>query len=450
MDIQTFNRQIVKNNIMKKFTLLKKILVLTMFVGLLGNYAFAQFSLSGEVRPRMEYLHGYSTLTDKDADPAGFASQRTRINFNYSHDRIKMGVAMQDVFLWGAQPQLFSTSNSVSFHQAWGQYFLTPSLSLKLGRQELVYDDERIFGNSNWDQQGRSHDVALLRYDGMLRIDIGAAFNQDEKHLSGANYNLHNYKMMQFVWLNTDIVDNLNLSLLFLNNGYQYDYVVVEDGHHHDKSKDVFNQTLGGRLVFTPDNFNVHASGYYTMGKDEKDRELSAFYVGLGADYDLTDDWTIGMGWEHLSGTDQKDMIENPDGYKNKSFNPFYGTSHKFNGFMDYFNANGNWSNSVGLNDLFASAQFSRRNIEFNITGHAFLTAASVVKDGNINETMESYLGTEIDLTMSYKLSKTSNVVVGYSQMIGSETLQALKGGDKDAVNNWAYVMFTFKPVFLK
>ena len=435
---------------MKKFTLLKRIFVMTLLMGLLGDYAYAQFSLSGEVRPRMEYLHGYSTLTDKDSDPAGFASQRTRVNFNYSHERVKMGISMQDVFIWGSQPQLFSTSNSVSFHQAWGQYFLTPSLSLKLGRQELVYDDERIFGNSNWDQQGRSHDVALLRYDGMLRIDIGAAFNQDEKHLSGANYNLHNYKMMQFVWLNTDIVDNLNLSLLFLNNGYQYDYVVVEDGHHHDKSKDVFNQTLGGRLVFTPDNFNVHASGYYTMGKDEKDRELSAFYVGLGADYDLTDDWTIGMGWEHLSGTDQKDMIENPDGYKNKSFNPFYGTSHKFNGFMDYFNANGNWSNSVGLNDLFASAQFSRRNIEFNITGHAFLTAASVVKDGNINETMESYLGTEIDLTMSYKLSKTSNVVVGYSQMIGSETLQALKGGDKDAVNNWAYVMFTFKPVFLK
>ena len=167
---------------MKKFTSIKKFLVLTMFVGLLGNYANAQFSLSGEVRPRMEYLHGYSTFTDKDSDPAGFASQRTRINFNYSHDRVKMYISAQDVFLWGSQPQLFSTSNSLSMHQAWGQYFLTPSLSLKLGRQELVYDDERIFGNSNWDQQGRSHDVALLRYDGMVRIDIGAAFNQNEKH----------------------------------------------------------------------------------------------------------------------------------------------------------------------------------------------------------------------------------------------------------------------------
>ena len=30
-----------------------------MFVGLLGNYANAQFSLSGEVRPRMEYMKGY-------------------------------------------------------------------------------------------------------------------------------------------------------------------------------------------------------------------------------------------------------------------------------------------------------------------------------------------------------------------------------------------------------
>ncbi|MBQ8223647.1 MAG: alginate export family protein [Bacteroidales bacterium] len=435
---------------MKKFTSLKKILVITFLVGLLGDYAYGQFSLSGEIRPRMEYLHGYSTLTDKDSDPAGFASQRTRINFNYSNERVKMGVSVQDVFLWGSQPQLFSTSNTLSLHQAWAQYFIAPSLSLKLGRQELVYDDERIFGNSNWDQQGRSHDVALLRYDGMLRIDIGAAFNQDEKHLNGSYYKLHNYKMMQFVWLNTDIVDNLNLSLLFLNNGYQHDYKVLEEGIHHDKTKNVFNQTLGGRLLLTPGDFNMHASAYYTMGKDTEDRDLSAYYVGLGVDYNMSDDWNLGIGWEHLSGTDQKDMIENPNGYKNKSFNPFYGTSHKFNGFMDYFNVNSNWSNSVGLNDLFASVQFSRRNFEINLTGHAFLTAASVIKDGNVNETMEPYLGTEIDLTMSYRLSRTSNVVLGYSQMIGSETLQAMKGGDRNACNNWAYLMFTFKPVFLK
>ena len=117
---------------------------------------------------------------------------------------------------------------------------------------------------------------------------------------------------------------------------------------------------------------------------------------------------------------------------------------------MDYFNANDNWSNSVGLNDIFASVQFSKRKFEVNLTGHAFLTAASVIKNGNVNETMEPYLGTELDLTMAYKLSKNSNVVLGYSQMFGSETLETLKGGNKDAFNNYAYLMFTFKPVFLK
>lgn len=433
---------------MKKFTSLKKILVLTAFGLLLGNQAFAQFSLSGEVRPRMEYLHGYSTLTDKDSDPAGFASQRTRVNFNYSNDRIMMGISVQDVFLWGSNPQLFTTSNTVSVHQAWGQYFLTPSLSLKLGRQELSYDDERIFGSSNWEQQGRSHDVALLRYDGMLRIDIGAAFNQDRKYLNGAYYGLNNYKMMQFVWLNTNIVDNLNLSLLFLNNGYQ-NKKELKDATEKD-NKTIFNQTLGGRIVYTPGNFNIHAAGYYTMGNDMENRDLSAYYIGLGLDYNIGKEWTLTWGWECLSGTDQKDMKENPDSYTNKSFNPFYGTSHKFNGYMDYFNANGNWANSVGLNDLFTGFQFSRRNFEINLTTHAFLTAADVIKDGDIDEKMESYLGVEADLTIACKLSKTSNVVVGYSQMIGSETLQAMKGGDKNACNNWAYIMFTFKPVFLK
>ena len=117
---------------------------------------------------------------------------------------------------------------------------------------------------------------------------------------------------------------------------------------------------------------------------------------------------------------------------------------------MDYFNASGNWANSVGLNDLFTSIQYSKRMFELNLAGHAFLTAADVVKDGNVNEKMESYLGVEFDMTMAFKISKTSNLVLGYSQMIGSETLQAIKGGSKDACNNWAYVMLTFKPVFLK
>ncbi len=432
-------------------SLLQKLSVLSFFTLLLTTQMYAQFSLSGEVRPRMEYRHGYSTLTNKDSDPAGFTSQRTRINFGYAKDNVKLGISLQDVFLWGSQPQLFKTSNTVSLHQAWGQVFLTDNFSIKVGRQELVYDDQRIFGNSNWTQQGRSHDVLLLKYGGRMFLDVGIAYNQSEERLNGSYYDLrNNYKTMQFVWFNTPLTRNMKLSLLFLNNGYQHDYIENVDDTPKEKTKNVFNQTVGGRLTFTPDTWMFHAAAYYTMGKDTADRDLSAYYVGLGIDKAVSNDWNIGLGWELLSGTSQKDVIDDPQNYKNRSFNPFYTTAHKFNGYMDYFNTNGDFANSVGLNDIFAYIQYSRKRCELNLTAHGFMSAATVIENGTTDKTMDSFLGVELDLTMSYRISNSSSVVMGYSQMFGTKTLQNLKGGDHNACNNWAYVMFVFKPVFIK
>jgi hypothetical protein len=36
--------------------------------------------------------------------------------------------------------------------------------------------------------------------------------------------------------------------------------------------------------------------------------------------------------------------------------------------------------------------------------------------------------------------------MVGYSKMFATETMEILKGGDKDADNSWSWIMFTFKP----
>ena len=36
------------------------------------------------------------------------------------------------------------------------------------------------------------------------------------------------------------------------------------------------------------------------------------------------------------------------------------------------------------------------------------------------------------------------------SAMTATESMVALKGGDKDETSNWAYIMVTFKPVFFK
>jgi hypothetical protein len=58
-------------------------------------------------------------------------------------------------------------------------------------------------------------------------------------------------------------------------------------------------------------------------------------------------------------------------------------------------------------------------------------------------------LGTEIDLVYTLAIAKDIKMNIGYSQMFGTETMEAVKGGgDKSAFNNWAWAMIAFKPQF--
>ena len=69
-----------------------------------------------------------------------------------------------NVRTWRNQPQQIANQDfATSVHQAWAEMNFSPEISLKVGRQELAYDDQRIFGNAGWAQQARSHDVALYK-----------------------------------------------------------------------------------------------------------------------------------------------------------------------------------------------------------------------------------------------------------------------------------------------
>jgi hypothetical protein len=63
----------------------------------------AQFTLSGEFRPRLEYNHGYKSLAGNDQKPGTFITQRTRLNLDYAGSGFRTGLVLQDVRLWGSQ-----------------------------------------------------------------------------------------------------------------------------------------------------------------------------------------------------------------------------------------------------------------------------------------------------------------------------------------------------------
>lgn len=403
-------------------------------------------TLDGELRPRTEYRHGYKTLPPNDeADAAFFTSQRSRLNFGYDNQKIKVGISLQDIRTWGDVPQLNSSDSHLGVHQAWGEIALCGSFGLKVGRQELVYDDQRIFGNVGWAQQARSHDIAVLKFhrDDLFTAHLGAGFNQDSERLFGTEYTTpSNYKTMQYIWAHKDF-DQIGVSFLVLNNGLQY---IEQIGEDEFETETVFSQTIGTYAKWKQASMQAHFSAYFQTGKDSRNESLAAYYLAASIGKQINEELTATLGIERLSGTDDKDRSSSD--YKNKSFTPFYGTNHKFNGHMDYFYV-GNHGNNVGLNDLYANLLWKTGKFSNQATIHLFSSAAEVINRQDFNETLDNWLGAEVDLSVGYTVNKQAKVNVGFSMLFASETMEAIKNGVKDEGNNWAWIMIQFKPKFL-
>ena len=407
---------------------MKKSILVGIICLFIGNLAIAQFSLSGEFRPRTEYSHGYATLAAEDQKASVFTSQRTRVNFDYKMDLLKVGLVLQDVRNWGGQPQLISNEDfAVSVHQAWAEFSLVKDITLKVGRQELAYDDQRILGNVAWTQQARSHDLALIKYSGKLNVHFGLAHHENTNRKNNLYEGPDAYKDMQFLWINKKN-DKLNLSLLFLNNGKP----VMEGSVQKSK----FSQTFGTHVEIPIDELAFSGNLYFQTGNDGAINSLNAYNLMAEASYKLSKLTQLNIGYEMLSGSDY-DQVK-----KNNSFTPLYGTNHKFNVFMDYFYVS-NHINNVGLADAYAKISTGKNKTALNADLHFFSSAAK------ISATAKNYLGTEIDLSITQTLNPATKISFGYSQLFGSDSMEILKGGSKGTTNNWAYLMIAVTPKFL-
>ncbi|MEA2043154.1 MAG: hypothetical protein U9N85_11490, partial [Bacteroidota bacterium] len=231
----------------------------------------SELTIGAEFVPRTEYKHGYKVpvpeflVQDEYTTPANLSTaQRTRLNLNYKTDKVKYGLSLQDVRIWGSQSQLVKNEDfAASIHQAWAEFLFTDEFSLKAGRMELAYDDHRILGNVGWAPQARSHDLALFKYKGDIKVHLGLAYH-------GGPYTGDDaYKAMQFLWLHGES-GSLGYSLLAVNNG------LTENGVWFNQStgdftgvveKNAYSQTLGGHFTYKTGALKFALNTYYQTGK---------------------------------------------------------------------------------------------------------------------------------------------------------------------------------------
>ncbi len=313
---------------------------------------------------------------------------------------------------------------ATSVHEGWAEVILLTNFSIRAGRQELAYDDHRILGNVGWAHQARSHDLLLLKFEEKIKLHAGIAHHENANITNDIYNGPDAYKNLQFAWFNKTWKKS-GLSLLFLNNGVP---VMVTEQNEETR----YSQTLGGRFTFILKKVSFAANLYGQTGKHRSGKDISA--LNFFSEALLRNG--LAAGYEYLSGNsyDKTDKIY--------AFEPLYGTNHKFNGFMDYFDV-GNHINSVGLHDAWLKYIYNLDKVKLNADLHYFASA------GKISQNAKNYLGTELDLSISWAVQPISTLSAGWSIMFASQSMEQLKGGDHTAGQHWGYIMLSVTPAFI-
>lgn len=423
-------------------SVLSHILVILLLLTPLPDVIAQDFTIDLEVRPRLEIRNGFKTPILKGQQPAAFVEQRSRLGLNYVDAPIAVRLVMQDVRIWGNHGQIYKADpNMTNVYEAWAQYAFNPEWMVRFGRMQLDYDNARFLGNLDWAQQGRSHDAVLLRHvmtRQRITIDAAATWNQagivEPGHLTGNFYPLGaaNNKTMQFLWVNKQY-DEAAVSVLLHNDGRQL----------ADASM-AWMQTIGTYIRFPFGDYLLQADAYFQTGEDAAGNDVSAYFLGFDSSRKL-DDFRLAVGIELSSGSEAGSS-------SNTSFMPLYGTNHKFYGFMDYFHVGSPFRQpaggfDVGFTNVYQKLTWSpSAELSLDLHLHQFMAHRDVVEAGS-GETLDPYLGTELDFMVTWRPAPATAFMAGYSVMFQTDTMNAIKGAvNPQAHQSWAFVMLRIAP----
>lgn len=441
-----------------------------LFCLLLQNEALAQFAVSGQIRTRTEYRNGQGTPQVSDTIPAFFTSQRSRINLSYSGHRFKIYTSLQDVRVWGQDASSINRNTIDAYdgfmlHEAWGEISLVDTgkviknFTLKIGRQELVYDDVRLLGNLDWLQQARRHDAVLLKFDhNGWTAHLGAAYNQNAERKSNHIYNGvpvgyaagtngmgAMYKSMQFLYLGRKTHFG-NASVLAFKDDFSKFHFADADV---EKKTPIYDRgvwsryTLGGNLFGTAlRKLTFAASAFYQGGKYREGTALNEYLISLSTSYALGRKLSMGPGVDITSGNSGSDPAD-----RFQRFDPLYGTPHKFWGYMDYFYVADGFGSSGLVNYYLKTKYKAKDNLTLSLDAHEFVLPSPVTD--NDGRKLSKELGTEFDFVVGYNLTKAVTLEGGYSAMVSTSTMASPKVKNVKRASDfsdWAYLMLSIKP----
>ncbi len=425
----------------------KRIRTAFLFTGIIfitAGYAQAvDFKFGGSIRPRFEFVDEGAQGLKANQD-ASHTTMQTRINVTAVVDKqTSVFVQIQDVRTWGgetattAPPSITQTgtgsSGNLDFHEAYLKLnnLFDAGLSLKVGRQEMVFDEHRLIGNIGWIQQGQSFDAA--RADFRLGV-FGITAFYAETIAKDTHPTLKSDTLPASVSSFESSFSGLRAtySLGGKDRITPYLYYALNPsrtGAGPKTTPDVAkNITYAGMYIVKHfGKIRARFDGAYEFGEKNATTDIEAFMLtaSLGAELNIAHGASVSLWVDYLSGDDGTDAT------KDNTFDTPYATNHKFYGHIDKFLN----IPTGGLIDYVVKTWIKpTAKVKLLADGHVFRSPEAV-----------SDLGAEIDLQARYALGKHTVMAVGYSRFFSGDPGAVGVGGDPSLDSNWTYAMITVK-----
>jgi len=397
----------------------------------------ADFLTRGEIRSG-----GLTSGDDDVPDFATFILERSLLGVSYTKQGFSARLTAQHSGTWGSYE-----GGTFNVYEAWTRLESPKGFFAKVGRQNLSYDDQRIFGADDWAMTARSHDALKIGYEGHgLKVHIIGAYNQNPENISGGTYftgGIQPYKSMEALWYHYDIPrTKIGASLIFMNIGMQ-------GGTKGEDEKEYQQQLAGAFLSFTPAKWSAEAAYYHQMGKSEDGIPIDAWMASFKASCSPWTKWSFYGGYDFLSGdenfaTPAQGMIGMTHHEVIRGFTSINGSHHKFFGAMDFFYVTtyvGGFT--PGLQNIYAGGTWKPADkVSFDAAYHYLATATKL-------QNADKPLGHEVELSASCAISKEASLSLGYTYMRGTETMVVLKKTTDRRQLNWGWIMLSVTPKFL-
>lgn len=421
--------------------------------GLLNAYlrnqspALSAWDVGGQFRIRYQSRQDAGFIANRD-----FAGElrndtedlllREKIHVGYRPSRwLQLYAEGRDVSAYGDERDPSPDTDSFDLYQGFVSVGDTNACPLvwKLGRQELVYGDERFVGIGDWGNPGRTFDAANVRVvTRSMRVDVfgGRVVVVEDDHANtGADGDwlsgIYASSRTLVPWQETDL------------------YVLARNAENlaaapapgaavpASTARDVYMpgvrvKSLPGALNGWDYNTEL-AAQVGRVGSGETRKDLRAFAADASSGYT----WTgvagtprAGAGYTYASG--DHDATDGTSG----TFEPMFGSAHKFYGLMDLWGLRNIQSPRAvaSVKPLKTLTLATEYHLLWLADSHdLFYPESGAGRKGNgydRNPELDRHVGSELDLSATYAATSFAELQLGYGHFFAGDYLEQSLASD--------------------